>query len=263
MKKTLVLLLGIIVASWQIVTFAAEQSNAQSRAQAHTELGAAYFSRGQFGVALEELKAAVKADAGYVPAYNMFGLIYMELREFPQAEESFQHGLRLDESNPEIHNNYGLFLCQNGRVDDGIKHFFASLKNPLYTTPEKSFLNAGLCSVKINDYQGATDFFIKALKLRPQQPQALYYLSEIAYKRNNFPEAKKYLAKLLQAAPVGSEALWLGVRIERKLGNRDVEADYALQLHKKFPNSLEAQALRSGDYEFSEWLKPEEQKVVK
>ena len=259
MKKTLLLLLGITAAFLQIMASAAEESHAVSRAQAHTELAAAYFSRGQLGVALEELKIAVKVDAVYAPAYNMFGLVYMELREFPQAEDNFQHALSLDASNPDIHNNYGLFLCQRGRVDDAIKHFFASLKNPLYTTPEKAYLNAGLCSIKINDFQSASDYFSNALKLRPQQPQALYYLSELAYRRNDFLEAKNYLAKLLLAAPVGSEALWLGVRVERKLGNHDAESEYALKLHKNFPNTLEAQALHSGNYEFSEWHKPEQQ----
>lgn len=263
MKMVFALLLSCAAVFWQITAYSAEQDQAQSRAQIHTELGAAYFSRGQLGVALEELNEALKADSRYAPSYNMLGLVYMELREFAQAEENFQRALDLDSANPDIHNNYGWFMCQRGRVEEAIKHFFAALKNPLYTTPEKSYLNAGLCSLKINDDQGATEFFLKAFKLKPQQPQAAFYLGELAYKRKDYAEAKRYLTSIRQAAPVGAEVLWLGVRVERKLGNRDAETNYALQLHKKFPDSPETQALRNANYEFSEWLKPDGQKVVK
>lgn len=258
------LLLSFSAVFWQIEAHSAEQEQTQSRAQAHTELGAAYFGIGQLGVALDELNEAVKADSRYAPAYNMLGLVYMELREFDKAEDNFQQALDLDATGPDIHNNYGWFLCRQKRVKEAIKHFLAALKNPLYTTPEKSYLNAGLCSLKINDDQGATEFLLKAFKLRPHQPQAAYYLGELAYKRKDYFEAKKYLANIPQTESTGAAALWLGVRVERKLENRDAQANYALQLRKKFPDSPEAYALRNGDFEYVEFAKPEEgQKVVK
>ncbi len=264
MKKILLLLIGIASCWWQIPISAAEPlSNAQNRAQIHTELGAAYYSRGQIGVALEELKEATKSSPRYAPAYNMLGLVYMELRDDALAEKSFQQAFSLDETNPEIHNNYGWFLCQRGRIDDAIKHFFVALRNPLYATPEKSYLNAGVCSLKKNDDQGAEDYFQRALKLRPQEPQALYYLSELAYKRMDYFEAKSYLAKLMQMADPGSDILWLALRIEHKLGNRDAEANYAQQLSKNFPDSREVQALRNGQYNYSDFAKLNGQKVMK
>jgi type IV pilus assembly protein PilF len=53
----------------------------------------------------------------------------------------------------------------------------------------------------------------------------------------------------MQAAAATAEALWLGVRVERRLGDRNSEASYALQLRNKFPNSREARALVAGQYE--------------
>lgn len=264
MKRIFLLLIGIASCWWQTQISAAEPlSNAQNRAQIHTELGGAYYSRGQIGVALEELKEAIKSAPRYAPAYNMLGLVYMELGDYPQAEESFQQAFSLDGTNPDIHNNYGWFLCQRGRADDAIKHFFLALRNPLYTTPEKSYLNAGVCSLKKNDEQGAEDYFQRALKLRPQEPQALYYLSELALKRKDYFEAKSYLSKLMQVANPGTEILWLALRIEHKLGNRDAEANYGLQLRKNFPDSREVQALRNGQYDYSDFAKFDGQKVMK
>lgn len=36
-----------------------------------------------------------------------------------------------------------------------------------------------------------------------------------------------------------AEMLWLGIRIARKLGDKNSEASYSLQLRRKFPNSNE------------------------
>lgn len=262
MKNLLVFLALLATFMCQSVAFSAEsQSNIQSRAQIHTELGAAYFTRGQLGIALEELKEAVKADPRYAPAYNMLGLVYLELREFPQAEENFQRAFSLDDNNPEFHNNYGWFLCQDGRPDEGIKHFFAALKNPLYSTPEKSYLNAGVCSIMKGDERDAENFFLKALKLQPQQQQVLYYLAEIAYRRKEYLDAKDYVNRHMQVSRPGPEVLWLALRTERKLGNRDAEANLGMQLRKNFPDSREVLALRNGQYEYTEFAKLE--KVAK
>lgn len=228
---------------------AEDQTEARQRAQAHTDLGAAYFSTGQLGVALEELNVAVRADSSFAPAYNMLGLVYMTLREDDKAEENFRRSLSLSSTDSDTNNNYGWFLCQRGKIDDSIRYFMAAIKNPLYTTPEKSYLNAGICARKKNDDAEAEEFLLKAIKLQPRQPQALFHLADINFKRGNYSESRKFINQFFQIAAPTPESLWLGIRIERRLGNRNDEASYSLQMRKAFPDSSEAQALRSGKYE--------------
>lgn len=246
-KLAAMLMLGMGFLS--AVASAEEMTDSRYRAQAHTELAAAYYARGQMGVALDELNIALQSDSGYGPAYNILGLVYMELREDGKAEDSFQRALGINQADSDVHNNYGWFLCQRGRVDDAIKHFMAALKNPLYATPDKSYLNAGICSRKKNNEAEAEDFLLKALKLQPQQSQALFHLADIHFKRGNLIEAKSYITRYSRTGALAAEGLWLGVRIERKLGDREAEASYGLQLRKNFPDSPEAMALRSGKYE--------------
>ena len=226
-----------------------EQTEARQRAQVHTDLGAAYFSAGQLGVALEELNVAIQADSGFAPAYSMLGLVYMSLRENDKAEENFRRSLSLSSADSDTNNNYGWFLCQRGRIDDSIRYFMAALKNPLYATPEKSYLNAGICARKKNDDVEAEEFLLKAVSLQPRQPQALFHLADINFNRGNYTESKKFINQFSRIAAPTPESLWLGMRIERRLGNRSDEASYGLQLRKAFPDSPEAQALRSGKYE--------------
>ncbi|MBZ0104202.1 MAG: type IV pilus biogenesis/stability protein PilW [Sulfuricella denitrificans] len=236
---------------WACMVFPAlaeQQSDDTKRAKIHTELGAGYFGMGKLGVALEELNIAIRSDSRYAPAHNILGLIYMELREYDKADESFRRSLSIDDTNSDAHNNYGWFLCQRNRVDEAIGHFMSALKNPLYTTPEKAYLNAGQCSLKKGDDQGAEEFFLRAIKFQPSPPQALFYLSDIQFRRARYNDAQFYLEQLMKSGPT-PEGLWLGARIAHRLGNRDAEANYGLQLRKHFPDSREAIAYRNGQFD--------------
>lgn len=242
-------LLIVIAALLGGAASADEASSFRQRAQIHTELGAAYYTREQLGVALSELNEAIRLDSGYAPAFNILGLVYMALRENDKAEESFRRSLSLDAGDSDANNNYGWFLCQRGKFDESIRHFMTALKNPLYATPEKSYLNAGVCARKSGNDADAEEFLLKSVKLQPRQPQALFYLADINFKRGQYDEAKKYINRYTQVASPTVESLWLGLRIERRLGDRNAEASYALQLKKMYPDAPETQALNSGKYE--------------
>ncbi len=225
-----------------------DTSEARQRARIHTELAAGYLELGNLGVALEEVNEALRADNTYGPAYNVSGLIHAELKEDRLAEQQFERALRLNPLDSDANNNYGLFLCQRKREEDGIRHFLAALRNPLYQTPERSYVNAGTCSRRRGDLTSAEDYFQRALKARPNQPQALYQLADILYARGDYAQARQYISRASQISP-NPEALWLALRLERKLGDRNAEASYAAQLRRSYPESAEARALAAGRYE--------------
>jgi type IV pilus assembly protein PilF len=224
-------------------------SQAKDIARIHTELASEYFSRTQYGVALEELNEAIRADPNYGPAYGLSGLVYMELREDMLAVKNFEQALRIDPTNSDANNNYGWYLCNRGQEANSIKYFLAAQKNPLYATPERSFLNAGICSRKMGDDTAAEGYLRKAIGQQPDLQQALFHLADIHFKRNNLAESRAYVSRLMRSAEPNAEYLWLGVRVERKLGNRDNERGYAEQLRRRFPNATETQALLAGRFE--------------
>jgi len=228
---------------------AAADTDQGNRARIHTELASGYFEVGNYGVALQEANEALKANSSYAPAYNVLGLVYMELRDDAAAEQSFQKALRLVPLDSETNNNYGWFLCRRKREQESLKYFLAALRNPLYTTPEKAWVNAGVCSRQLGDVAAAEDYFQRAVKLRPNQPQALFNLADMAYQRGGYGEAKSYLSQLQREVTPTAEVLWLALRIERRLGDRNAEASYGFQLRKNFPDSRETRALLAGQYE--------------
>jgi len=228
---------------------AVDDSDVQSRARIHTELAAGYLELGNYGVALQEAGEALKADPNFVPAFGVLGLVYMELRDDKAAESSFQRALRISPLDSDINNNYGWFLCQRKREQESIKYFLAALRNPLYSTPDRSWVNAGTCARQAGDLAAADDYFQKALKVRPAQPQALLQMADMAYKRKNYSEAKAYLARMQRDVEPTAEQLWLTLRVDRALGDRNGEASLGFQLRKNFPESREARALAAGQYE--------------
>ena len=223
-------------------------TRSQASAKIHTELAAQYYERTQFGIALEEIAKALQAESGYAPAYNVRGLVHMALREDKEADEDFRHSLQLDINDSDAHNNYGWFLCQRGRERESIKQFMAALKNPLYTTPGKAYLNAGLCSKKAGEMKDAEEFLQRALILQPNMPEALMGLAELSFANGDLAGAKSSFMRFERssAAFLTSENLWLAVRIERGLGDKNAEESYSLQLRKRFPDARETQLLLYG-----------------
>ena len=224
-------------------------SDARQRAKVHTELGALYMQRGNMGVALEEARAALSADPNYAPALNVMGLVYMQLHEDRSAETSFEQALALAPGDPEINNSFGWFLCQTGREQRSMQYFMAAIKSPLYATPAMPYTNAGICSLRLKDDRMAEEYFIGALRLDSNNNRALFFLADITYRQGKVAAARQHLSELHKLVEPSPESLWLAVRIERKMGDREAEARFASQLRRKFPGTPEQQKLIQGQYE--------------
>lgn len=218
----------------------ASLADARRRAEIRTNLAIEYYQRGNMVVALEETRAAIKIDPAFMPAYNVQGLVYMELREDTMARESFETALRLSPNDPEILNNYGWFLClrqEHSRAMD----FFARVRaNPLYATPEKPLLNAGLCARLQGRNAEAEDLLRRAVLIRPDLAGALYNLAEITFEKGNLKESEVYLVRYMRLGEPTLSALVLGVKLARAMGEKAAEDSMSQQLRRRFPDAPQA-----------------------
>jgi type IV pilus assembly protein PilF len=221
----------------------------RERARAHTELAGAYLSHGKVGVALEEIRLALNADSSYAPAYNLLGLAHMDLRENRQAEEAFERSLRINPNDPDTNHNFGWFLCQTGREEDGVRHLLAAVRNPLYALPQKTFALAAVCVLKKNNEKDALEFFDRSLRLDPTYPPALLGLAQLKYRRGELGDARALVGRYNKSVDPTAESLWLALRIERRLGDRKAEGTYATQLRRRFSGSKEYQDMQKGRFE--------------
>ncbi len=224
------------------------KQRALQSAKIHTELAGQYYHRGQYRVAIEEAEIALKKKSDYAPAYNMLGLVYMDLLEDDRAEWNFERGLGIAPNDPDIRNNFGWFLCQRKpeRMEQAIGHFMAAIRDPLYETPERTYTNAGLCVLKQKNFEQAHSYFQEALIIRPGYPLAQLGLVELDFSRGEVKKAWSAINQYLQMNPPAPASLWLAVRIALANGDANAETNYAFQLQKRFPDSREARELRAG-----------------
>ena len=227
----------------------AQASSPRQRAKVHTELASLYYQQGNMAVALDEVRIALEADESYAPAYSMRGLVQMYLLENDAAEESFQKALRLAPGDPEINNNFGWFLCQTGRERQSLGYFLEAIKNPLYQSPEKSYTNAGICAMQLREYRTAEDYLQKALRYGRNRGPALMQMANLRYVTGDYEDAKEFLASHHEQVEPSAESLWLALRVSRKLKNEGLEASYASQLRRRFPDSREVRELKRGNFE--------------
>lgn len=223
----------------------------RSRAKIHTELGALYFQGGNPAAALDHLANALEIDPSYYTAHSVRGLVYAALKEYAKAQADFAQALSSAPDDPEVNNNYGWFLCETGKAGEAIAYFDRALRDPLYETPDLALTNAGKCLIRIGDYDRAQSYLLKAIQVsRSGAVAARLGLAGILYRRGNLEEGRFYLNEALrQMEPPTAEALWLGLRIERKLGDRTAEKGFATQLRSRYPTSDEYQEFLKGNFE--------------
>jgi type IV pilus assembly protein PilF len=145
------------------------------------------------------------------------------------------------------HNNYGTFLCKRNELDKAEQQFLLALENPLYETPALAYENAGLCAVRVPNTIKAEKYFRSALKINPKLPPSLYQMSVISFDRGDYLSARAYLQRYAAVAQHSPQSLWLGVRIERMLGDKNAVSSYALLLKSTYPDSDEVRLLQQSE----------------
>ena len=212
-------------------------------AQVNTQLGIEYIQKGDLDIALDRLKRALDADPDYVDAHNTLGLLRGNLGQYDEAERSFKHVLKIDSKNSATLNNYGQFLCQLDRHKEGQKLILKAIENPLYENPDAALSNAGICALNSGDVDTAETHFRSALEINPKLAPTLYHMAFLSHRLARYLPARGYLQRFLEVGRHNAESLWLRIRIERELGDKDTEASYELQLERNFPDSAQTRLL--------------------
>lgn len=219
------------------------QQDKKSAAQTHTQLAAAYMGQGQLKEAEAALNKAVGFDSKYIPAHTMLAILDWRIGRLQDADKEFRTAISLDPSNGDTNNNYGKFLCEQGKQQDAMRYFKRALADPFYKTPALANTNAGKCLLKGSDYAGAEPYLHKALELDPNYGAALLAMTELDYRKGDAFAARGYLQRFETAGQASPESLLLGYQIATRLGDKETAANYSNRLQDQFPNSRQAQSL--------------------
>jgi type IV pilus assembly protein PilF len=231
-----------------IVTDSDEPEN-RKRARIRLQLAVGYYSNGQTTIALDELKQSISADPTLSDAYNLRGLIYTRLNNVPLAEESFRRALSISPNAPGVQHNYALLLCQQSRYPEAIQLFSSALSNPEYGDRARTWMAQGGCELNHGKTVEAEASFLRSYELDASNPITGYNLALLMFQRQEYVRAQFYVRRINNSELANAESLWLGVKVERKLGNRDAAAQLGTQLAKRFSSSREATALERSAFD--------------
>jgi type IV pilus assembly protein PilF len=219
------------------------------RSRLHTELGANYLQRGQFAIALEELREAIRVDPRYGLAHSIMGLVHANLQEDAKADAAFKRAVEVAPNEGDIRNQYGSFLCGQGRADEGIAQFEAALRMPLYQTPQVALENAGSCALASSKIRPAETYFARLVQLFPFNSRGYQGLASVAMKTARYDEVKKQVELGVRTQQLTPQLLFMGFCAEKRLGNAAREAEYRAQLKSRFGDSPLNEAAERGTCE--------------
>ncbi len=225
-----------------------DEPEARKRARIRLELAVGYFEQGQTTVALDELKQSLSADPNFGEAYNLRGLIYMRLNDFRLADESFRRAIALNASDANSLHNYGWLMCQQGRHAESMPLFAKALANPQYTDRPKTLMIQGLCQIKAGQRALAEESLTRSYELDAGNPITGYNLALLLFEREELVRAQFYIRRINNSELANAESLWLGIKVEHRLGNRDAEEQLASQLRKRYPQARESALLDRGAF---------------
>lgn len=226
-----------------------DEPEVRKRARLRLELAVVYFEDGKTTIALDELKQSLAADPTYGEAYNLRGLIYMRLNDFRFAEESFRKALTINPRDSNVMHNLGWLLCQQAKYPQAQQLFSQALANPQYGERAKTFMTQGLCQVRAGQPADAELSLLKSYEFDAGNPITAYNLATLLFQRGDFVRAQFYVRRLNNSELANAETLWLGVKVERRMENREAMLQLAAQLVKRFPQSREAGAYQRGSFD--------------
>lgn len=145
--------------------------------------------------------------------------------------------------------NLGWLLCQQARYPEAGQFFSKALSNPQYGERAKTFRAQGLCQARAGFGAEAELSLLKSYEFDAGNPVTAYNLATLLFQRGDFVRAQFYVRRLNNTELANAESLWLGVKVERRMENREAMLQLAAQLVKRFPQSREAGAYQRGSFD--------------
>ena len=211
----------------------------------NADLGIRYLQKGRLKLANEKLLKSLEQNPRSAKSNHYFALLQQRLKQNNKASLYFAKAVQYAPKDSEIRNNYGQFLCDNGRPNEAVNQFLVAINDPLYSTPEFAYTNAGICLRKVNNNAKAEQYFRTALKKKPSFPSALLQMAILNKDKRNYPKAQAFMMRYEGVGRSSPEALQACIDINSKVGLTSKAASCRTALLRLFPSSKEAEQISS------------------
>ena len=212
------------------------------------QLAIEYMNSHDYRAAVSAIEEALQVQPRNENAWLVRAEIYQYLKVPEKAEESFQRALSIKPDSAEINNNYGWFLCNSGgRANQALAYFDRALADPTYPSPQVAYMNKGICSARLGQYNLAMAYLERSQAADPSFAPAQKEMARVRMLEGNLGEAdrqfRQYQSKVDR---LGADDLLLGWKIARARGQTQAAYEYEAQLRTNYPYSPEFQEITTG-----------------
>ena len=240
MRGWLALIACVVLTTGCVSVPVGNKWSVDSRVDIQTRLGLSYMKLGRLEPAALALGRALALAPNDSRANHAMALFQLRISDRAAAEPYFRQAVDTDNNNFSARNDFGGYLCQSGRMEEGLVQFDSALRNPYNDRLYISQLGAGACYVRILNWKEAEGYLLLALVGRPKLALALYQMAEVTFAQADHLRTRAYLQRFFDTGAESAASLLLAVRNELKLQASDLVQLHADRLRTEFPTSSEA-----------------------
>lgn len=200
------------------------------------------FRGGKLGQAEQKARQALRSNPRLGDAHVLLAMVAAARGDVAASGRHYEQAVALAPANGLYANNYGVWLCGNGRASESLGWFDRALADPNYPTRAAAFANAGTCARDAGQAARAEANWRQALAVEPDNVPALSGLAELQFRNGRYLDARAFVERWLAASPADGHGLRLAAQIEQKLGDNAAAQRYLLRLQAIPPGTTTAQS---------------------
>lgn len=200
-------------------------------------MASSLYATGQLDDARIKAQQVLRVAPASSDAHTLLGLIASANGQGADAGLHYRKALDITPGKGAYANNYGIWLCGNGRAQESLAWFDKALLDPAYPTPATALANAGTCAQLAGQGVLAEAKWRQALVLDPEMSSALSGLAGLQFGRGQYLDARAFVERWLAIAPQDARALQLAAQIEQKHGDNAAAQRYLLRLQAITPGA--------------------------
>ena len=179
--------------------------NSPKKARAHFNLGVAGYTIGNFEEAKREFSKTIQLDSNYTDAYRNLGAIYESEGKKETALALYEKGLASDYFNSKIRASMAMFYSKSGNYREAVEQYNKILEYDGQNA--KVYNDLGIVYFMQNNPE-AIAYFKKAAEIEKTYENAFQNLANSLWHFGFKDEAYHYYLKLLKINPENSQALY-------------------------------------------------------
>jgi len=188
------------------------------------------YQQGDFAQAQALAKRALKTEPRSGDAHTLLGVIADARGDARLAGVHYGKAIEIAPNTGIYANNYGHWLCANGRAAESLAWFDRAIADPAYPTRERALANAGDCAQRAGQPERAETSWRQLLALDPVSAPALSGMAALKFARGEYLDARAFTERWLTVVPDDPEGLRLAIQVEQKLGDNAAASRYLSRL---------------------------------